>query len=624
MEKYFFIILFCSFFINILIYQIIKDCTFFGKKSSCDSEKNLVASVQSTLFEKLSSVHNIKKARSQCRELHFFFVKFINKIIFRNIIEDKVNIFLHLTSNFIFTIFFYLFFKNIFDEKTSFFLSLLFIFSMWSYQICIYWGHIILSTMWFIIAMYVTTLIKLNSDIIIIYIYTAIISLFSALTYFSSSSSRKYIPIIYIFFLFSLHKKQILNLSTSNENVLIFLAILIAFFIFFTKFEKLILHFLYFILSNNLINKIKKHKLIFKKILKLFIHIFIFFLTPLIFSKFSFHLFSLLSLFYFVFIFFCYLVFYPKFSLNIFHHFSFLDVGVWSNHFNAYPKKYFNKYNINKHFRGGEWYIWLPRFFLRISTIPFILYASSIIFFFYYFSIEKTTEIFFMLMSILALLVAEFSGMIRVSKAYYPVFFGFFLGIGTLINYVLNYENLSHNYLFILFSLIFILHLGIEINKLFFDVIPSRMYQINLKNFLLKNKIKKFSTFKTSFNDGAITPMLDKFGNFKVDYVEKISDSRSNYFVCPPLSSKSISLETDQYAIKYGDFDHDPQIKKLIANKDFDKKSLIKFKTFASSKIFVLESEVTGFRDLCLNDISKYDRWIGFSRIFLLKNGQIV
>ena len=624
MENYFFIILFISFSINFFIYQIVKDCTFFGKKNSCDSEKNLVASIQSSLFENLSNVHNFKKARSQCRELHFFFIKIINKLIFRNIIEDKVNIFLHLTCNFISSIFFFLFFENLFDKSTSFFLSLLFIFSMWSYQICIYWGHIIFSTMWFIIAMYVSTLIKIDIDLISIYNYTALISLLSALTYFSSSSSRKYIPIIYIFFLFSLHKAKILNLSISTTNLSIFLVFFFTIFIFFTKFKKLKLYILYFIFGSNLTNKIKKHKIIFGKIVRLFIYIFIFLVTPLIFSKFSLYLLSLLSLFSIVFIFFSCLVFYPKFSLNIFHHFSFLDIGIWSNHFNSYPKKYFKKYIINENFKGGEWYIWLPRFFLRICTIPFVLYIFSIFFLIFSFSIHELVIYFLILMSILALLIAEFSGMIRVSKAYYPVFFGFFLGIGTLISYLINYGNFNPNYIFTLFFLILLLHFLIEINKLFFDVIPSRMYQVNLKTFLLKNKIKKFSTFKTSFNDGAVVPMLDKFRNFEVDFVEKIIDSKTDYFVCPPISSKSILVETDQHAIKWGDFDHDPQIKKLILNKDFDKKSLAIFKTFASSKIFVLESEVTSFRDLCLNDISKYDRWIGFSRIFLLKNGQIV
>ena len=43
------------------------------------------------------------------------------------------------------------------------------------------------------------------------------------------------------------------------------------------------------------------------------------------------------------------------------------------------------------------------------------------------------------------------------------------------------------------------------------------------------------------------------------------------------------------------------------------------FKTMGSSKIWVLESEVTGFRDLNLNDINDHDRWLGMCRIINLK-----
>ena len=83
-------------------------------------------------------------------------------------------------------------------------------------------------------------------------------------------------------------------------------------------------------------------------------------------------------------------------------------------------------------------------------------------------------------------------------------------------------------------------------------------------------------------------------------------------------------VETDKSAIKNGDLTNDKQIQRLIKNKTLDKKSLIAFKTFASSKVYVLESEVTSFRDLCLKDITNYDRWLGLSRVFKLKKGKII
>ena len=78
-------------------------------------------------------------------------------------------------------------------------------------------------------------------------------------------------------------------------------------------------------------------------------------------------------------------------------------------------------------------------------------------------------------------------------------------------------------------------------------------------------------------------------------------------------------METEKEAIKNGDFKSDSFLTKLI------KKNLLKnylekdFKTLGSSKIWVLESEVTGFRDLNLNDINDYDRWLGKCRVINLK-----
>ena len=216
--------------------------------------------------------------------------------------------------------------------------------------------------------------------------------------------------------------------------------------------------------------------------------------------------------------------------------------------------------------------------------------------------------------------------MIRVSKAYYPVFFGFLFFISFNLNNInenlriLSFENL---YFFILFFLLLI-HIFLELFKLFNDVIPSRLFQVKLKNFLLKNNIKKFATYNSTFLDATITPMLDKFHQFEVEYVEKINDSKSEYFICPPLTSKSLSLETDKSAIKEGDLLQDPTILKLVEEKQLDKKSLKNFKTFASSKIFILESEVLSFRDLCLKDVKDFDRWLGLCRIFKLKKGIII
>ena len=622
MDIYLLVIMVLSFFLNYLIYYQVKNTTFFGKKNSCDSEKNLKAGIHSRIFDSLSSVNFLEGVRSQCRELHFFFSKLFNKIFFNNIIEDKVHVFLHLTCNFIFSIFFFLFFREIFNDEISFFLSLIFVFSMWPYQVCIYWGHIILSSMWFMISIYFTTFLNENLDIINIYFSTVFVSLFCCLSYFSSSSSRKYPPLIFIFFLIGLWRANILEFDFSINKLIVFVFFVILIHLLFNRFFELILIFLIKFLNQDLKISLYRNKIIFKKILYLFCLIFEIFGFVIFFSFFSIHLYFLLFLFILIFVFFSCFVFYPKFLLNIYTHFSFLDIGIWANHFNAYPKNFFSNYTIDKNFRGGEWYLWLPRFFFRISTVPFIMYSFSL--FILFFFLQFDLNLIFLLVSLIPLVVTEFSKMIRVSKAYYPVYFGFFLGAGSALSYINNNFNQHAFFLYTGLSLILIIHILIDFKKLFYDVIPSRMYQYNLYNYLTKKGVKKFSTFKSTFNNSAVIPMLDKYSNFKVEFVNKIENSTNSYFVCPPLSSKSVLVETDKFAIKNGDLTNDKQIQLLIKNKTLDKKSLITFKTFASSKIYVLESEVTSFRDLVLKDITNYDRWLGLSRVFKLRKGKIV
>ena len=73
MDHFFIISTLLSLAINVLVYLQVKNATFFNKKGAADSEKNLIAMRECKVFESLSRVHNIKFARAQCREIHFFF-----------------------------------------------------------------------------------------------------------------------------------------------------------------------------------------------------------------------------------------------------------------------------------------------------------------------------------------------------------------------------------------------------------------------------------------------------------------------------------------------------------------------------------------------------------------------
>ena len=262
MDHFFIISTLLSLAINVLVYLQVKNATFFNKKGAADSEKNLIAMRECKVFESLSRVHNIKFARAQCREIHFFFAKLFSKFFFNQSVEEKVHISLHLFSNFLSAIFLYLFLKNFFlNSELAFIVTLIFIFSVWPYQISIYWGHIIFSTMWFYLSIFLTTLISVDMGIIKLIEITAYIGLSCAACYFSSSASRKYPPIIFLFYLIALSKANLIQLENliNNKNILYFVFVVIFFYFISNRFNLFLIKIINLFSNQDLKNSLKKN-----------------------------------------------------------------------------------------------------------------------------------------------------------------------------------------------------------------------------------------------------------------------------------------------------------------------------------------------------------------------------
>ena len=148
-----------------------------------------------------------------------------------------------------------------------------------------------------------------------------------------------------------------------------------------------------------------------------------------------------------------------------------------------------------------------------------------------------------------------------------------------------------------------------------FDIIPSRRFQVNLKNYLKKNGLNSFATYKNPYMQGTLNPLIESLNDIQVEYVESIEKSKNDIFIVPPISSKSVSFETNSFVIKNGDFNKDSILNQILKDQSYKKCILKEFKTFGSSRYFVLESEVTGYRELELKEIKKYDRYLGKCRI---------
>ena len=67
-------------------------------------------------------------------------------------------------------------------------------------------------------------------------------------------------------------------------------------------------------------------------------------------------------------------------------------------------------------------------------------------------------------------------------------------------------------------------------------------------------------------------------------------------------------METQQFSIKNGDFKLDQKLNEIEKKGILQKIVIKKFKMLGTSRFFVGESEISGFREFCLRDISDFDR----------------
>jgi hypothetical protein len=610
-------ILLISFACNAVIFYITKNITFFGDKGATDNEKMLIAATKHSLLSYPSKLHLIENARAQLREFWVIFLVIIAKF-FKLKTSEAVNIALSLISNSFNSFLIFIIFIEIFNYEIAIFAFLFYLTSFWSYQIAIYLGHILFSTTWCLLSIFLIT--KLNYDLTYL---DLIISLFVGVTlvicFSSSSASRKYPPFIVFFYIYDFFNK---NLEKINlENIAVFFSYLIIGSLIF-----IILKFLSTIIIRKILNfNSAKNSDLKKMTIKQIINYILIFtylisfnsLCFVIFKNFSLLIYSLVSFLGSVLVI-IYLL-YPDFKDGIKRYLIYLNIGYWANHFQAYPKDFF-KINDSKNFRGGN-YSWIYKMFFRLIPIVLVIYLSSFIICILYSSHSLNTILINNIISLTPLIVIEITKGIRVGKSYFPCLIGFIFGIGYNLNYLFYEINLFTSQTISLFTyFVIISNFLLSLYVLATDILPSRMFQINLKNYLIKNKIISFATYKNPYMQGTINPMLDSNNNFKVEYVDSIKDCKSNFFICPPISSKSVSFETNKHVIKNGDLNSDTVLNKILKD-DNNKNYIIKdFKTFGSSRYYVLESEVTGYRELGLQEITDYDRYLGKCRIISMKD----
>jgi hypothetical protein len=602
--------LFCSTFL-----YLTRDITFFGNgtgedRSRTDQEKMLEATKAYNFFSWPSKMHNIEYNRAQLREVWFIFVFIISRILKKN--NEFVNVFLSTLSHFFSSALIFLIINSYFDYNTALVVSLLYLTSLWTYQVAIYFGHVIFSQLWFLLSVYFLTLYNFHDPR-----YNFFISFFSgffiSVCFYSSSASRKFPPITFLIFLYlNIFELNSLKFSNYSNYFLFVLALTLA--------VAILIYFFLKLKINNFIGlKIKKEKTmqqkeeLKKKYMNKFKSLFsgllilILLLEILIFSSvFPFTFLENIMAFFLGTILVSIYILGPNFLANIARYGAFLDIGTWANHFACYPKNFFGRIISNDFIAPRSWIV---HYFNKICPLIFYIYIfSALSLFFIKDSIY--VKLMFLFLSLLPIIIIEITKGIRVGKSYHPSLISFLI----LIAYSFSKLSLvNDNYIFFFYILIMINF--IHSSYVFFnDVLPSRMAPAYLHRFLKKNKINSISTYKSYFNDGFVTPMQVRFpDSIKVNYCSSIESSKDRYFVVPPTTSKSVTHESNSKVINKGDFREDSFLNRLLDSKRIDKVSIKKFKTFGSSRIFAAESEVTSYRDFCLNEIDDKDRYLGIA-----------
>ena len=597
-----------------------KDMPFFQPHGATDNEKMLLSAKKISLFEWPSKMHDLKNNRSQNREYWTLACVFLSGFFKKNN-NDFITILIGLASNFFSTILIYFIFKNFFNNEMGLLASLIYLTSFWPYHICLFIGHIIYSQMFFLLAILFLQLSNMgNSNYSELWFFCS--GILTMLSFFSSSSSLKYPPLILMCLFYTL--KNDLSFSVdfnvwySFDFILLIIPAILTFFI------------LSSLSQSNLKNEYSKTKKIF-----FLINISIFFLLLIFRIENESILFILLYFLGALIIFLHITLPIKNFKKNVIRILAWIS-SVQRSHFNSYTKeaqlKIFQKV-LKPNFRGGG-LLWNINIFSIFMPLVFPLSIFFLLIFSYssIYDIIKnenfTTIINFSYIAIIGFLpwiIHEVTRGLKVGKAYFACMISF------LFFFIFCISNLNKTSLTIFqnydLSLVQIIYFFCFIQfifsiKIIIKNVNSRIGVKTLHNFLLKNEIKSFNTYKGKFNVYFVENMLSAFeSKFQVNYINTIDELKqlnNKILVVPPITSKALFFNADSQAAQNDTFEGDKELIDLIKTKKIEKYCLKKIHTMSSYPYYIYDDEVLSYRKIYLKQINEEDRYFGLGWVLNL------
>ncbi len=603
-----------------------------------DNELLMYAAAQSHKWQWPSDVHKYSRGKTFMRDVTVFLLA-----IFQKIFRDKKTDYTYAAmTGFAIsfsTILMYLILRHYFGSQAAFFASALYIISFWPWQVSLYGGHANVANMFFLLGVY--TLQQPADGTMSIAAAFSVAGIFLCSSLFSSPSSNKFLPLFWITASYTQYELltqsgavgNFYSLTTSHQlNVFSILTLLLLVFGYVVTRLSLpaVVGMAYKKTGPAFLNKIivgqnqfsfehytavARRKL--KKIFRISLLVTLFFILALYFVGARNAVYILAGWFFSTLA-----LTLPNIRKSVKDYFVYMYLPQRKTHFSVWVDYYAKRgVTIASNYRGEGWK-WVPKFLSLFIPFHLVFFFASWIFllaqaFIHHRPGDILTVCAVALASASTILWTELTHAPQQARIYSP-------GVLTMmlfIAYTINQIGLSTYEYSLVVTLLLVPTAIWNLHVFTTDIYPSRMAVRNLLAAIHRFKIKDIYTYSTDYNVSFLTaiPGLSKPEYMPPDttpppvhihYIDSLAQvPADSWIVIPSTNPTGISAGLD--ATK-GEFDQDPQLNQLLANRSLDAIAAIKFKTYGSSIYWIQESDVGTWQYLTRHEVDPDRMYRGF------------
>lgn len=603
-----------------------------------DNELMVYAAAQSHKWRWFSDLHKMGNGKTGMKDLTIILISVFQKI-FRNKTGDHPYTALAGIVNAFSSFLIYLIALEYWNPGIALFLGILYLVSLWNWQIALYGGHANIATALFLLS--VLFVQQTNNGLLEPAIWLITAGVIFCFAQFASASTIKYIPLFFIAIFYERYQA----LFRYEFNVLV-LFLFLSGIVFLRLFYKKIVTAIYYNKAPRFLNKIISGRELFpldfyfRHARKRIKQLTVWGLWTVLGFLF---LINLIGPYYFLLIVAGFLLGFliltlPDIKKSFRYYFNFLlETQIRKkSHFRIYVD-YFAKKGLNvSRYTQGAGLIWLPKAFIRIVPFHTIIFIASVAGSLYAVPflpgniwINYMNAVLLIILSLSPIIWAEITRAPQISRTYSPGLVGMLISIGYGI-YLL--QIFGPDYFYPVAVTALIITVSWNLWKFVSDVYPARMSATRLVKILTKLNVKDIYTYRTSYNKSLVEtiPGLGRSEYvlrekveppFAVHYINSITEVGNGWIVIPGTNGKSLTMIGEPDALNDNhSFTKDPALNKLIESHDIERIATAKIKTYGTSRIWPLESEVFGYMDLILREIKPEDIFRGYAWLIHTSN----